>query len=265
MDTTPKPRLPFKGPIVVYALLVFGLAAAARFVERHSVVLQGVSGIESASLRVVHEEGGVPGLGALDLGGDRDLEEQLAPFMPLAGLPLPQQAGLESGAGGALAMALNGQASAGSAESEEAPRWTYLMTGDQRRAHRGAAAPHAPLEVGVRSSAIGAVGHGAPPAARPCGLEFQLLDGGGAPLEVEAVRVTQEGADGSHHLSAYRSIEGEGRWIGGSPALTPGTCALFVIEATLVNGSVWSGSTLGCAPLRGDVALGAVTLTPAGD
>lgn len=263
MDPAPRTRLPFKGPILVYGLFVLGMASISRLVERHSAVLQGVAGARGADVQVELRKGALP---SLDLGGGADLEAQLAPFMPLAGLPLPQGVGADGGAGEQVAAALGQGGPRSSSEGDgEAPRWTFLMTADQRRAHRGPSAPHAPLEVGVRSSPIGAVGHGAPPSARPFSIDFHLVDAAGCPVAAEAVRITQQGADGEHHPRAYSSIEGGGSWIAGSPALTPGRCALFIFEATAADGSLWSGSTIGQAPLQGSVALGAVELRPAGD
>ena len=261
MEPAPKLRLPFKGPIFVYALFAAGLASSARLVERHFTVFQGVSELQESALRLGHERGGLGGHGGLAVGRGADLEAQLAPFMPLAGLPLP---GGEEAQGGPLVVPAGALAGNGPARSftpgEELPRWTYLMNAEQRRDHRGPSARHASLEMGVLSSPIGAVGHGAPPTARPFRFDFQLLNSSGRPLEVEAVQVIQRGSDGEQHPSAYPSREGAARWIGGSEALTPGSCALFVIEAIASDGVVWSGSTLGRAPLRGGVSLGAVTL-----
>lgn len=263
MEPAPKLRLPFKGPILVYGLFALGMASASRLVERHMTVMKGVSEVKESTVTAELETGG---LGGLDLGAGGDLESQLAPFMPLAGLPLPPEVLGHGGGQGAVADAAGGgEPGAASMAGEEVPRWTYLMNADQRRAHRGPSAPHARLEVGIRSSPIGAVGHGAPPTARPFTLDFQLLDGAGRPVQAEAVRVTQQGPNGTHHPSAYPSSEGAGYWTGGSPALTPGRCALFTFEVTATDGSVWSGSTLGRAPLRGGVSLGAVTLRPAAD
>lgn len=263
MDRAPRTRLPFKGPILVYGLFVLGMASVSRLVERHSAVLQGVAGARSSDVQVELEEGALP---SLDLGGGADLEAQLAPFMPLAGLPIPEGTLADAGAAGRFAEAL-GQGGVGSSHEgdEEVPRWTFLMNAEQRRAHRGPSAPHAPLEVGVRSAPIGAVGHGAPPSARPFSLDFQLIDAVGDPVAAESVRVTQQGADGEYHPSAYPSIEGGGSWIAGSPALTPGRCALFLFEVSAADGTLWSGSAIGQAPLRGSLALGAVELRPAGD
>jgi hypothetical protein len=263
MEGAPRTRLPFKGPILIYGLFVLGMASVSRLVERHSAVLQGVTGVRGSDVQVDLEEGVLP---SVDLGGGGDLEAQLAPFMPLAGLPLPQAALADAGAAGQIAEALGQGGVRPSPEGDEdVPGWTFLMNAEQRRAHRGPAAPHAPLEVGVRSAPIGAVGHGAPPSARPFSLDFQLIDGAGVPVAAESVRVTQQGSDGEYHPSAYPSIEGGGCWIAGSPALTPGRCALFLFEVTAADGSRWFGSTIGQAPLRGSVPLGAVELRPASE
>ncbi len=263
MARAPRTRLPFKGPILVYGLFVLGMASVSRFVERYSPVLQGVTGVQGSDVQVELEEGAVP---SLDLGGAADLEAQLAPFMPLAGLPLPQGALAEAGAAGPIADALGqGGARFNPHGGQGGAGWTFLMTAEQRRAHRGPSASHAPLEVGVRSASIGAVGHGAPPSARPFSIEFQLIDGAGCPVDAQAVRVTQQGSDGEFHPSAYPSVEGGGSWTAGSPALTPGCCALFLFDVTAADGTLRSGSTIGQAPLRGSLVLGTVELHRAGD
>ena len=118
------------------------MASVSRLVERHSAVLQGVAGARGSDVQVELEEGALP---PLDLGGGADLEAQLAPFMPLAGLPLPEGTLADTGAAGRFPEAL-GQGGVGSTPEgdEEVPRWTFLMNAEQRRAHRGPSAPHAP-------------------------------------------------------------------------------------------------------------------------
>ena len=281
-----RPRWPFKGPIFMYAVFALGLASASRFVDRQVERLHGAQGLKEAW---VQHDLSVAGPGALGPASGAGLEADLAQYLPLAGLDLTGigiAASLGAGAQHPRVDALGGQGRTtglssgpmtgpatgplagpviGADASSVLREWTFLMTPEQRRAHRGHGAPHARLEVGVNSWALGAVGHGAPPSARPCGLSFQLVDEAGRELDLAALGVTQTGADGDVRPSAYRSAEGEGRWTGGSSALTPGACAHFALVGSDADGSRWAGATLGRAPLRGSLDLGRIVMRPSVD
>ena len=279
-----RPRLPFKGPIFMYAVFALGLAGASRFVDRQMERLHGAQGLKEAWVEHDLSTGGPGGLGP---ASGAELGAELAQYLPLAsldlaalGIPAPgagaQLSRVDALAGSNLASGLSsglvsgpatGPATgpftgliAGPDASDGAPEWTFLMTPEQRRAHRSPEAPHARLEVGVVSPSLGAVGHGAPPEARACALAFRLVDGAGSPLHLVSLKVTQQGSDGEVHPVAYRSPGDEGWWTGGSPTLTPGRCAHFEVEGAADDGTRWVGATLGRAPLRGCLDLGSIQL-----
>ena len=229
MHTDARPKLPFKGPILIYASVVLALGGLARLAEDTLARLQGAQGI-TAGL-VEHELEVGPGAAPAPAEA---VPAALQPLVPLGALG-PEEAEALLGAAGA-------DTSAGSPShaDEEEPVPTYLMDRAQRLEHRGPGAAHAPMDTGGR--------HGGPAVPRPCNVAFQLVDDQGAPVAALRVDVHQSGSDGTHDLRAYRTGDGGSSWIAGSPELTPGRCASFDLRVTAPDGAVLRGRTLGRAP-----------------
>lgn len=252
MHTDARPKLPFKGPILIYASVVLALGGLARLAEDTLARLQGAQGV-TAGL-VEHELEVGPGAAPAPAVA---VPAALQPLVPLGALG-PEEAEALLGAAGADTSA--GAPSAGALSAgftshadEEEPVPTYLMDRAQRLEHRGPGAAHAPMDPGSR--------HGGPAVPRPCNVAFQLVDDQGAPVAALRVDVHQSGSDGTHDLRAYRTGDGGSSWIAGSPELTPGRCASFDLRVTDADGAVLHGRTLGRAPTAGDVELGAVRLS----
>jgi len=252
MHTDARPKLPFKGPILIYASVVLALGGLARLAEDTLARLQGAQGVTAG---LVEHELEV-GTGAAPAPAEA-VPAALQPLVPLGALG-PEEAEALLGAAGADPAA--GAPSAGvpsagftSRADEEEPVPTYLMDRAQRLEHRGPGAAHAPMDPGGR--------HGGPAVPRPCNVAFRLVDDQGAPVAALRVDVRQSGSDGTHDLRAYRTGDGGSSWIAGSPELTPGRCASFDLRVTDADGAVLHGRTLGRAPTAGDVELGAVRLS----
>lgn len=241
MPASYRPGTPLIAAMIACACVTVALSAWGQFTENQMAALRPALDAERALVDGAASPVAIP---PLDLGSTRSLEEQLAPYMPLAGL---REAGL-------LGPLESSELRDGDPEGSSAPEETrsYRMTADALRARR---AP------GWRYPAFDTEGrHGAPRIAGPRNVTVRIVDVNDEPIVAERLQVAQESEDGAFTPNAYRTGVDPTEWTIGSPLLSPGSEATFELVAHTELGVFAMTTTVASVPETGDVALGTVRL-----
>lgn len=251
MFSDSSPRIPLKGPIFVYSAIALALGAWAHLAQRHVDKLQRATDIKEQITQADVDAGMVP---PLDLGSPESLEDQLAPYMPTAGLGGLGLGGQSLGDTGLAGEGLFDEEK-GPRRAGDVPKPSYLMTPEELRKRREES------EEGYVYPRFDTRGrHGAPIEASPRNVTVELVDVHDEPIVATSLRVIQTGDDGEFEPNAYRSFKDPTKWTIGSPLLTPGAAVTFELSARGENGRYFMIKRVSSVPERGDVELGQVRL-----
>lgn len=225
---TSTPRIPLKGPILYCALASLSMAGIGKYAQHRARVLHEWK----AQFQAVDANGQFE---PIDLASVDPLEQQLAGYMPLAGLgALEDMAGVDSLTGDLPGAEVPEPGSVEDVRSRRAPDWVYPEFGATARGQR----------------------HGAAADPTPRNVTLRVVDGNGEPLTFERLTARQSGPDGEFEARAYRTSDNPTEWAIGSPSVSPGSYATFELTGTTSEGPWHGTASIGGIPGSGDVVLG---------